>query len=300
VKRYVAFLRAINVGGHVVKMDALRRIFEGMGLAKVKTFINSGNVVFDSATTSPQALEEKISRELRKALGYDVAVFIRSVPEVTAIAEHAPFASAQLKDGALFVGMLPEPPGAGDKKTIASLETPVDKLRVHKREVYWYAARNFREALFSPARMEKVLGKPATFRNINTIRRIAALVAKPCLVLMLMVPQQMSQLPTLQPSGVISYRVALIRDWTNAVLQHTPGADDEALSVVRGWSADPICAMPGWASMYLWRCWRIRRRNSFQRPSGAGRFRSPSPDMTWWCSPAGQRSCVARWATLRF
>jgi uncharacterized protein (DUF1697 family) len=228
VKRYVAFLRAINVGGHVVKMDALRRIFAGMGLANIKTFINSGNVIFDSATTSPQALEEKISRELRKALGYDVAVFIRSVPEVTAIAEHAPFASAQLKDGALFVGMLPEPPGADDKKTIASLETPVDKLRVHKREVYWYAVKNFREALFSPARMEKLLGKPATFRNINTIRRIAALVAKPCLVLVLMAPQQMPQLPTLQPSGVISYRVALIRDWTNAVLQHTPGEDDEA------------------------------------------------------------------------
>ncbi len=241
MKRYVAFLRAINVGGHVVKMDALRRIFEGMGLANVKTFINSGNVAFDSATTSPQALEEKISRELRKALGYDVAVFIRSVSEVTAIAEHAPFASGQLKDGALFVGMLPEPLGAGDKKTIASLETPVDKLRVHKREVYWYAAKNFREALFSPARMEKLLGKPATFRNINTIRRIAALVAKPCLVLMLMVPQQqMPQLPTLQPSGVISYRVALIRDWTNAVLQHTPGEDDEALSVVRRWSADDL------------------------------------------------------------
>jgi uncharacterized protein (DUF1697 family)/tetratricopeptide (TPR) repeat protein len=241
VKRYVAFLRAINVGGHVVKMDALRRIFEGTSLANVKTFINSGNVLFDSATTNPKALEEKLARELRKALGFEVAVFIRSASEVTAISEHAPFAPAELKDGSLFVGMLAEPPGASDRKTITSLETPVDKLRVHRREVYWYAAKHFREALFSPARMEKLLGRPATFRNISTIRRIAMLVAKPCLVLMLMVPQQpIPQLPALPPNGIISYRAALIRDWSNAAMQHTPGEDDEALSVVRRWSADEL------------------------------------------------------------
>ena len=56
--RYVAFLRAINVGGHTVKMDQLRRLFERLGFSKVETFIASGNVIFESASRSAKALEK--------------------------------------------------------------------------------------------------------------------------------------------------------------------------------------------------------------------------------------------------
>lgn len=65
--RYVAFLRAINVGGRTVKMDRLREIFESLGLGDVETFIASGNVIFRSRSTKPQALEKKIERSLRQS-----------------------------------------------------------------------------------------------------------------------------------------------------------------------------------------------------------------------------------------
>ena len=84
--RYVAFLRAINVGGrHLVKMDALRRLFEELGFTNVETFIASGNVVFESKSRSAASLEKAIEAHLQKSLGYEVKTFIRSESEVAEI-----------------------------------------------------------------------------------------------------------------------------------------------------------------------------------------------------------------------
>src|SRR3990172_23072 len=94
--KYVAFLRAINVGGHTVKMDDLRHLFEAMGFSNVETFIASGNFIFDSTSKSPKALEKKIEGHLRAALGYEVATFIRSMSELAEIAQYKPFADAEL------------------------------------------------------------------------------------------------------------------------------------------------------------------------------------------------------------
>jgi hypothetical protein len=79
--RHIAFLRAINVGGHTVKMDQLRTLFEELGLKDVETFIASGNVIFRSPAKSA-SLESKIERHLHRALGYEVDTFIRTDGEV--------------------------------------------------------------------------------------------------------------------------------------------------------------------------------------------------------------------------
>lgn len=178
MNRYVAFLRAINVGGHVVRMDELRRLFETIGFDNVTTFIASGNVLFDAPGKNTPALEKTIAGHLHKALGYEVATFVRSPSEVAAIAEYVPFEAPELKEGSLLVGLLPEVVTAADKKKIATLESPVDSLRVHGREVYWHARQNFAKAQFQPARMEKLLDRPVTFRNITTLKKIAALLVK--------------------------------------------------------------------------------------------------------------------------
>ena len=79
--RLFAFLRAINVGGHTVTMDKLRRTFEELGLFDVETFIASGNVMFNSPGTSLSGLERKIAARLEESLGYEVVTFIRTAPE---------------------------------------------------------------------------------------------------------------------------------------------------------------------------------------------------------------------------
>ena len=68
--RYIAFLRAINVGGHTVKMDRLRALFQELPLANVETFIASGNVLFDSDESDTRVLERMIEGHLRAALGW--------------------------------------------------------------------------------------------------------------------------------------------------------------------------------------------------------------------------------------
>ena len=76
--KYVAFLRAISGGGHTVKMDYLRSLFESLGFSNVETFIASGNVIFDSTSKSTKALEKKIESYLLKTLGYEVVtLFVR-------------------------------------------------------------------------------------------------------------------------------------------------------------------------------------------------------------------------------
>ena len=90
--RFTALLRAINVGrGRSVRMDILRRLFESLGLSNVEMFIASGNVVFDTRTNSSRALQEKIEKRLRAALGYEVDVFIRTAAELIAIANYDHF-----------------------------------------------------------------------------------------------------------------------------------------------------------------------------------------------------------------
>ena len=84
--RYVAFLRGLNVGGHTVKMDALRKHFEDLGFENVSTFIASGNVIFETKDAKPAALEKKIEQALERALGYEVATFLRTDKEVAQIA----------------------------------------------------------------------------------------------------------------------------------------------------------------------------------------------------------------------
>jgi uncharacterized protein (DUF1697 family) len=172
----VAFLRAINVGGRVVKMDQLRQLFTTMELANVKTFIASGNVIFESATRSSSTLEKRVAGGLQKALGYGVGTFIRTAEEVADVAAHEPFKSSELRKGTLFIGFLEETLNAQQQKLVAAMRTPTDDLAVHKREIYWLSKTNFSNAQFSPAKMEKALAMGATFRNSSTVRRIAALV----------------------------------------------------------------------------------------------------------------------------
>ena len=173
--RYIAFLRAINVGGHVVKMDALRREFEGLGFEKVETFIASGNVVFETGAKGGAALEAKIAARLERALGYEVATFLRTAGELEAIAAHRPFPEASLKakGSTLYIGFLSQPLDPAAKKTLLDLRTKMDDLHTLGREVYWLSKGGFSASEFSAARMEKTLRLAATFRNVNTVRKMA-------------------------------------------------------------------------------------------------------------------------------
>lgn len=173
--RYVAFLRAINVGGHTVKMDRLRALFEALGLAGVETFIASGNVIFASDDDDTGALERRIEAHLRQALGYEVATFIRTTDEVAAIAAHQPFPPSATEGCALSVAFLPAAPDGEARDRLMAFRGEMDDFHVRGREVYWLCRSiRFSDSKFSGALLEKTLRMPATVRNVTTVRKLAA------------------------------------------------------------------------------------------------------------------------------
>jgi len=176
VARYVAFLRAINVGGsHVVKMDFLRELFEGLGFANVETFIASGNVIFETRSKDLATLEGKIEKVLEEVLGYEVVTFIRSLPEVGAIARYQPFsASAMASAVALNVGLLKEPLSKETRAALLKLRTNVDDFHTNGSELYWICLKRQSESRISNAVFERALRVKATFRGMRTMEKLLA------------------------------------------------------------------------------------------------------------------------------
>jgi uncharacterized protein (DUF1697 family) len=172
--KYVALLRAINVGGHIVKMDHLRNLFEAIGLANVETFIASGNVIFDSRSKDTAAMERKIEKHLQTALGYEVKTFLRSIPELVAVANYKPFGDGEINAHALYVGFVGDNPDQESTQKLLSYSSEIDDLHVHGREVFWLCREKMSDSKFSGALVEKVLGLRATFRNSTTIKKLAA------------------------------------------------------------------------------------------------------------------------------
>src|SRR4051794_25454150 len=108
--RLVALLRAINVGGHTVRMEELRTLFESMRLRSVETVIASGNVIFETGSTDADALARHIESGLERALGYAVGVFLRTPAELRAAADRVVFpGKAGAAGHSLYVLLLKEP-----------------------------------------------------------------------------------------------------------------------------------------------------------------------------------------------
>ncbi|HEY6041810.1 MAG TPA: DUF1697 domain-containing protein [Anaerolineae bacterium] len=172
--RYFAFLRAINVGGHTVKMDRLRELFAGMGFDKVETFIASGNLIFDARAGTTRNLERKIEARLNEALGYNVATFIRTEAELGAIAVYKPFSPAQLAGmAALNIAFLAEPLDKVSAKKVMALRTAIDEFHLQGRELYWLCRKKQSESTFSNQVLEKTIGRASTLRGVETIKKLA-------------------------------------------------------------------------------------------------------------------------------
>lgn len=172
--RYIAFLRAINVGGHTVKMERLRALFLEMGFAGVETFIASGNVVFEVAGEARVALAERIEAALQAALGYQVATFIRTPAELADIARTQPFPPQVFAAAMAFnVAFLKQPCDPPAEARLMALRTEIDDFVVRGREVYWLCRKKQSDSTFSNAVLEKALGQPSTLRGMKTVQQIA-------------------------------------------------------------------------------------------------------------------------------
>ena len=174
--RYIAFLRALNVGNHLVKMERLRKVFEEMGHGKVETFIASGNVIFETSSKNEEALRKKIETRLKQTLGYEVPAFLRTDGQVAEIAAHRAFPEAETgaKKAGVFVAFLAARPSPEVERALLAAKGAVDDFEFHGRELHWLCRGSFLDSKFSGPRLEKMLGTRTTVRNSTTVRKIAA------------------------------------------------------------------------------------------------------------------------------
>jgi len=168
--KYVAFLRAINVGGHaIIKMSDLKKMFEAAGLENVQTYIQSGNVIFEAEEVGGRSLAERIERQLEKAAEYKIELFVRTMPEVQSIAQKSPF---KVKDGeTVYVTFLNTKPDKKSQQALLDLNSDADEFAFRGSEVHTLR-RDREKSVFSNNFLEKILKMPATSRNLTTIRKI--------------------------------------------------------------------------------------------------------------------------------
>jgi uncharacterized protein (DUF1697 family) len=179
--RYVAFLRAINVGGRWVKMDELRRHFVKFGMKNVETFIASGNVLFDS-DDDPATLEPYLEAKLQKALGITSETFLRTGKDLASVAKCTPFREIDVpllpKAHGLWVGFLRSSPPAANRTAVALLGGDNQIFKFRGRELYWYSQERTAMLKITGKKLERTLGGTTTFRSITSVRKLAEMLGR--------------------------------------------------------------------------------------------------------------------------
>jgi uncharacterized protein (DUF1697 family) len=175
VSRYIAFLRAVNVGGRIVKMAQLREVFDAAGFTEVETFIASGNVIFSSRARNSTAVEQQVEARLREALGFDVPTFVRTPAAVAAAAARQAFPATAVSGAGFYAAaFLKTPIDAAGARGLAALESPVDRFAAHGDVVYWLSAARASETKVSLVKFERAVGRAATMRSMVSLGKLAA------------------------------------------------------------------------------------------------------------------------------
>ena len=171
---YVSMLRGINVGGNKrIKMDALRRSFDALGLQQVKTFIQSGNVVYKSAKASTTALSNKIEKRLLEDFGFAVLVVTRTAEEMAGAIKNNSFAAAKgIDQEKLHVMFLAAPPAPDALSKLNAWIAEPEQCRCLGRELYLYLPNGAGESKLLKAPLDRILLVVSTTRNWRTVNAL--------------------------------------------------------------------------------------------------------------------------------
>jgi uncharacterized protein (DUF1697 family) len=169
---YVAFLRAVNVGGRVMKMEALRTHLAGAGFGDVQTHIQSGNVRLTSTARSTARVEKLVEDALRKALGFEVATLVRTPRQLSALMDDCP--PSPFGDSARhYVCFLRDEPDSEAAQRLNGWDVDGERLALVGRDLHMWLTKPAHEAQISNAKVEKIAGLPATNRNWTVVSALA-------------------------------------------------------------------------------------------------------------------------------
>jgi len=173
----VSMLRGVNVGGNnLVKMDALRALYESLGLRKVETFIQSGNVIFTTQARDRVALTKRLEDAIEKKFGFHCDMVLRDAGELRDALARNPFAGRSDIDPAkLLITFLASDPDPEGSAKVRAIDIHPEELHIDGREVYVYFTEGMARPKLPWSQMGKYLKTPGTGRNLTTVQKLLAI-----------------------------------------------------------------------------------------------------------------------------
>jgi uncharacterized protein (DUF1697 family) len=174
---YIALLRGINVSGQkMIKMDHLKSVFESMQLQNVRTYIQSGNVFFESTEEDVQTLRKQIEQRIESAYSFQVTVILRTLRELEEIIGHNPYKETELLEtDSLYVSFLSEMPTRESIDHCLAFRNDIDEFTILGNEVYILIHKKYGETKFSNSFFEKKLKAAVTTRNWATVNKLVSI-----------------------------------------------------------------------------------------------------------------------------
>jgi uncharacterized protein (DUF1697 family) len=174
---YIALLRGINVSGHnIIKMELLRKSFERLGYRNVRTYVLSGNVIFDAGKDSAVSSTKRIGEGILRDFGFSVPVLLRTPQEIEQIIADNPFAREPGIDASkLHVTFLSAPAPQTAEMSLKVLAVNPERFHVDGREIYLYCPNGYGRTKLSNNAIEKKLGVGATTRNWKSVNAVLAM-----------------------------------------------------------------------------------------------------------------------------
>ncbi|MEK4234698.1 hypothetical protein BSK65_21670 [Paenibacillus odorifer] len=174
---YIALLRGINVGGNkIIKMLDLKAMFQTLGFENVRTYIQSGNVVFESDEGSKSLLTGVIERKIHEVFGFEVSVIIRTLAEMENVIANDPFQLSEPEEfKRWYVTFLPAEPSAEALDKLRTYENGPDKVRFVGREMYILYEVSVSQSPLFKVPFDRILGMTITARNWNTVNKLVTM-----------------------------------------------------------------------------------------------------------------------------
>ena len=177
MKTWIALLRGINVGGNnILPMAKLKRDLESLNLKNVRTYIQSGNVVFDSTAKTPSSLSSRIARRIEQQYGFRPHLLILKREDLLTAIESNPFPGVVSDPKTLHFFFLAEPASDPDTEALDSAKTSTEQYELTDGVFYLYAPDGIARSKLA-ANAEKHLGVVTTARNYRTVNKLASMVA---------------------------------------------------------------------------------------------------------------------------
>jgi uncharacterized protein (DUF1697 family) len=173
---YIAMLRGVNVGGIILKMERLRESFLAMGFQNIRSYVQSGNVLFEAGRESATRLSETIEQQITQDFGLAISVLMRTPKAMQAIIQHNPFLpDPAIDQSKLHVTFLSVDPPQNALDLLQPLATKPEQVHVLGREVYLYCPHGYGQTKLSNSAIERKLSVRATTRNWKTTNTLLAM-----------------------------------------------------------------------------------------------------------------------------